>query len=53
MSEWMRRILESKRPHRAKLAVLSFEGKIRLVEKLRLRTLVIQGAKADRSEDEI
>jgi len=46
MSEWIQRLIESKRAHRAKLAGLSFEEKIRLLEKLRIRTRSIQAERA-------
>lgn len=38
MSDWIQRLIESKRSHRAKLAGLTFEEKVRLLEKLRIRT---------------
>jgi hypothetical protein len=41
MSEWMRRILESKRKARQRLAALSFSEKLRILEKLRDRSLAI------------
>ena len=41
MSEWITRLIESKRAYRAKLAALSFAEKIKLLEKLRERTLSI------------
>jgi hypothetical protein len=46
MSEWMRQILESKRAYRAKLAALSFEEKIVLLEQLRQRSLIIRAAQS-------
>lgn len=42
MSEWIKRLIESKRAYRAKLAALPFEEKIKLLEKLRVRTRSIQ-----------
>ena len=42
MSEWIQRLIESKRAYRAKLAALPFEEKIKLLERLRQRTLGIQ-----------
>ena len=41
MSDWMRRVLESKRAMRKQLAVLSFSQKLALLEKLRERRLAI------------
>jgi hypothetical protein len=43
MSEWITRLIESKRAHRARLAALPFEQKLKLLEKLRVRTLSIRG----------
>jgi len=45
MSEWMKRILDSKRTFRSKLASLPFEEKIKLLEMMRSRALEIQTAK--------
>ena len=45
MSEWITRLIESKRAYRAKLAALPFEEKIKLLEKLRVRTISIQSVK--------
>jgi hypothetical protein len=42
MSEWITRLIESKRAYRAKLAALPLEEKIKLLEKLRTRTQMIQ-----------
>lgn len=42
MSEWIKRLIESKHAYRAKLAALPFEEKIKLLEKLRARTISIQ-----------
>ena len=44
MSDWMRRILESKRVARQRLRQLSFPEKVRLLEKLRERSLAIAGS---------
>jgi len=41
MSEWMRKVLESKRATRQRLRELSFSEKVKLLEKLRDRTLGI------------
>jgi hypothetical protein len=41
MSERMRRILESKRAMRRRLAALPFSDKVKLLEQLRDRTLMI------------
>lgn len=41
MSEWMRRILESKRQKRQQLAALPFSEKLKILEKLRDRGLAI------------
>jgi hypothetical protein len=41
MSEWMRKVLESKRATRQQLRALSFSEKLKLLEKLRERSLVI------------
>ena len=41
MSEFMRRILESKRETRKRLALLTFAQKLVLLEKLRDRSLLI------------
>lgn len=45
MSEWIQRLIESKRAHRARLAGLSFGEKVRLLEKLRARTRIIQAGR--------
>lgn len=47
MNEPMKRVLESKRAYRSKLAALPFEEKIKLLEKLRVRTLMLQKARQD------
>ena len=41
MSDWMSKILESKREARKELAALPFSAKIELLEKLRDRSLMI------------
>jgi hypothetical protein len=41
MSDWMRKILESKRATRQRLQALSFSEKLKLLEKLRDRSLAI------------
>ena len=41
MKEWLRRILESKRQKRQQLAALSFSEKLKILEKLRDRSLAI------------
>jgi hypothetical protein len=41
MSEWMRRVLESKRQMRKQTATLPFSEKIKILEKLRARSLAI------------
>lgn len=45
MSEWMKQILESKRAMRTRLAALPFTEKIKLLEKLRDRSLSIAASK--------
>jgi len=41
MSEWMRNVLESKRATRQRLRTFSFSEKVKLLEKLRERSLEI------------
>ena len=41
MSEWMRKLLESKRAKRKQLAALPFSEKVKILEKLRDRSLAI------------
>jgi hypothetical protein len=41
MNDWMRRVLESKRAARRQLQALSFSEKVRILEKLRDRSLAI------------
>lgn len=45
MSEQMKRILESKRDHRSKLAALRFEEKIVFLERLRLRSMFLKSVR--------
>ncbi len=45
MSEQMRRILESKRAMRTRLAALPFAEKLRILEKLRARSLAIASSR--------
>ncbi len=45
MSDWIKRLIESKRAHRAKLAALPFAEKLKLLGKLRQRTLAIHAAR--------
>ncbi|HXH49969.1 MAG TPA: hypothetical protein VNM47_11555 [Terriglobia bacterium] len=44
MNDWMRKLLESKRAARRQLQALSFSEKVRILEKLRDRSLVIARA---------
>jgi len=53
MSDWMKRILESKRAYRAKLAALPFEEKVRLLDKLRTRTRTIRAGRDQGSSETI
>jgi hypothetical protein len=41
MNDWMRKVLESKRATRQQLRALSFSEKLKLLEKLRDRSLAI------------
>jgi len=41
MSEWMRKVLESKRQMQKQIAALPFSEKIKILEKLRDRSLAI------------
>ena len=45
MSKQLRRILESKRNQRTRLAALPFAEKLRLLEQLRTRTLAIAASR--------
>ena len=49
MSEWMRKILESKKEAHGRLASLSFSEKIAILEKLRDRCLLIKASPLGRS----
>lgn len=44
MSEWMRKVLESKRAARKRLAALPFAEKLKLLEQLRGRSLAIESS---------
>jgi hypothetical protein len=44
MSEWMRKILESKRAMRQRLATLAFADKVKILEQLRDRSRAIAGS---------
>ncbi|MBI1748199.1 MAG: hypothetical protein HYR55_16675 [Acidobacteria bacterium] len=41
MNDWMRKVLESKRQMRKQIAALPFSEKIKIMEKLRDRSLAI------------
>lgn len=45
MSDWILRLIESKRAHRAKLAALPFEEKIKLLDQLRRRALLLKAGR--------
>ena len=47
MSDWMKKMLESKRTYRAKLVALPFEEKLKLLEQLRQRSLLIGTARSE------
>jgi len=49
MSSWMRRVLESKRATRKRLAALPLSEKLILLEKLRDRSLLIASSPLRRS----
>ena len=49
MSDWIKRLIESKRAHRVRLAALPFEEKVRILAKLRQRTLAIQNSRRPQS----
>jgi hypothetical protein len=51
MSEWMRKVLESKRAARQRLRELSFSEKLKLLEKLRDRSLAIAQSPLRRGQD--
>jgi len=48
MSDWMRKVLERKRAARQRLQQLPFSEKVKLLEKLRERTLSIARARPQR-----
>ena len=50
MSEWMRKLLESKREMRKHLAVLPFSEKLRILEELRNRSLAIAASPLRREQ---
>ncbi len=50
MSEWMRKVLESKRAMRQHLATLSFSEKLRILEELRNRSLAIAASPLRREQ---
>jgi len=50
VSDWMRKVLESKRAARRRLRTLSFSEKLKLLEKLRQRSLVIAESPLRRRE---
>lgn len=50
MSEWIQGLIESKRTHRAKLAGLSSEENVRLLEHLRDLTRIIQAERGKGGE---
>ncbi|MEO5802598.1 MAG: hypothetical protein ABIR24_03645 [Verrucomicrobiota bacterium] len=49
MSEWMRKILESKRATRNRLAALPFSEKVKILEKLRDRSISIASSSLRKS----
>jgi hypothetical protein len=51
MTEWMRRVLESKRAARQRLRQLPFSEKLKLLEKLRERSLLMHQARTQRDPD--
>ncbi|MCX6999523.1 MAG: hypothetical protein NT106_04405 [Candidatus Sumerlaeota bacterium] len=53
MSDWLRRVLESKRQARRRLAALPFSEKIKLLEKLRDRSLAIAASPLRRQQQKI
>ena len=52
MSDWIKCLIESKRAHRVKLTALPFAEKLKLLGKLRQRTLAIQAARQAGSTNE-
>jgi hypothetical protein len=53
MSERMRAILESKRAMRRKLSALPFSEKVKLLEKLRKRSLLLASSRVNRRENAV
>jgi hypothetical protein len=51
MTEWMGRVLESKRAARRRLRQLPFSEKLKLLEKLRERSLLMVHARTQRGPD--
>jgi hypothetical protein len=51
MNDWMRKTLESKRAMRHQLRALSLSEKVRLLEKLRERSLAIARSPLRRRQD--
>lgn len=51
MSDWMRKVLESKGATRRRLRALSFSEKLELLEKLRKRSLEIARSPLRRRQD--
>jgi hypothetical protein len=51
MTDWMRKVLESKRATRQRLQQLPFSEKIKLLEKLRERTLLLARAQPRRGPE--
>ena len=49
MSDWMSKVLESKRAMRSRLAALPIAEKLVLLDKLRARSLAIRAARLSRS----
>jgi hypothetical protein len=48
MSDWMRKVLESKRATRRRLQALSYSEKLKILEKLRDRSLAIARSRLGR-----
>lgn len=51
MNDWMRRVVESKRTERERLRALPFSEKIKILEKLRQRSLAIADSPLRRQHD--
>jgi len=51
MNDWMRKVLDSKRAARRRLRALSFSEKLKLLEKLRERSLEISRSPLRRREN--